>query len=187
MEKALANVCDQVALVAFGAETRMRSRARAWPDERADVGEHRMRYTLFPHSGDWRAAGAVARAAAFARPLLMAAGGPHALLKRSLVEATPVGVVIETIKPAEDGEGFVVRLYESFGARASAYLAFGVPIREAWLSNTLEDLFSPLAIEAGTVALALRPFQIATFTSEMTVATAFLADRGESKSCRPLL
>ena len=90
----------------------MRSRARAWPEERADVGEHRMRYALFPHSGDWRAAGAVA----FARPFLMAAGGPRALLKRSLVEATPVGVAIDTIKPAENGEGFVVRLYESFAA-----------------------------------------------------------------------
>ena len=117
---------------------------------------------LFPHSGDGGAAGTVARAAAFARPLLMAAGGPDALLKRSLVEARPVGVVIDTIKPTEDGEGFVVRLYESFGAQAGAHLTFGAPIREAWLSNTLEDLLSPLAIEAGTVALALRPFQIAT-------------------------
>jgi alpha-mannosidase len=126
------------------------------------LGKHRLRYALFPHHGDWRAAGTVARATAFARPLLMAAGEPDAILKRPLVEASPAGVVIDTIKPAEDGEGFVVRLYESLGAKAAAHLAFSIPIGEAWLSNTLEDRLSPRAIEAGAVALALRPFQIAT-------------------------
>ena len=132
------------------------------PDPAADIGEHRFRYALLPHAGDWRAADTVAHAARFNRPLHWIRGAPAAILETSLVSATPSSVVIDTIKPAEDGEGWVVRLYESHGGRAAARLVFGVPVDRAWLSNTLEDRLEPLPLEAGGCALALRGFQIVT-------------------------
>jgi len=70
--------------------------------------------------------------------------------------------VIDTIKPAEDEDGWVVRLYESTGGRCAARLDFGVPVTEAWFSNTLEDRLAPLKVESEGVVLDLRGFQIAT-------------------------
>jgi len=132
------------------------------PDPTADIGEHRFRYGLYPHQGDWRAADTVAHAARFGRPFEWLAGGPATILETSLVTAAPSSVVIDTIKPAEDGEGWVVRLYESHGGRARAELSFGVPVARAWLSNTLEDRLTPVAVEDGGCILSLRAFQIVT-------------------------
>jgi alpha-mannosidase len=132
------------------------------PDPDADRGKHRFRYALYPHAGDWRAAGTVAEALRFNRPLIWGPSGVDAILEKPLVEAEPGNVVIDTIKPAEDGDGFVVRLYESHGSRTAARLVFGVPVKTAAMSNTLEDRLAELAVKDDAVRLSLRPFQIAT-------------------------
>ncbi|MDB5483076.1 MAG: hypothetical protein JWO83_4129 [Caulobacteraceae bacterium] len=132
------------------------------PDPHADAGEHRFAYALYPHEGDWRAADTVAEGARFNRPLLWAPGQPADLLRTSLVSASPGHVVVDSIKPAEDGEGWVVRLYESSGARVRARLAFGPAVTSARLSNTLEDRLRPLALEGGAVEVDLRGFQLMT-------------------------
>ncbi len=137
-------------------------RGTASPDPQADIGMHRFRYALFPHAGDWRQAGTVGEAARFSRALLWTMGAPPAILAQPLVAAAPANVVVDTIKPAEDGNGWIVRLYESGGGSAAARLTFGVPVRSVHRSNTLEDKLEPLRLEAGACTLALRPFQIAT-------------------------
>jgi alpha-mannosidase len=132
------------------------------PDRDADIGEHRFAYALYPHQGDWRAANTTAMGAAFNRPVLWMGGAPAAVLEQPLVTASPAQVVIDTIKPAEDGDGWVARLYESTGGQCQARLRFGVPVSEARLSNTLEDRLEPLTMEDGALVLPLRGFQIAT-------------------------
>ena len=132
------------------------------PDPGADLGEHRFRYALSPHAGDWRDAGTVARAACFNRPILWATGSPAAILEKPLIVADSPQVVIDTVKPAEDGDGWVARLYESSGGRVSARLAFAVPVASAWLSNTLEDRLAQIPLDDGGCAIVLRGFQIAT-------------------------
>ncbi len=115
-----------------------------------------------PHEGDWRAAQTPAKAALFNRPPLWARGPVPALLETALVSATPACVVIDTIKPAEDGNGWVVRLYESFGGRVRARLRLAPPVATAFLSNTLEDRIEELQLEEGGLTLELRGFQIVT-------------------------
>ncbi|QPF83332.1 alpha-mannosidase [Bradyrhizobium genosp. L] len=132
------------------------------PDAQADLGRHRMRYAIYPHARDWRAADTVGRALCFERPLLWTRGRPRAPLKQSFLMASPAHVIVDTIKPAEDGEGFVLRLYESAGIRATAVLDFGIDIASAWMSNTLEDRIEALPTEGRSCRLPLRPFQIAT-------------------------
>jgi alpha-mannosidase len=132
------------------------------PDPGADIGTHRIRYALYPHPGDWRQAGTVAQALRFNRPVLWAPPDVDAVLEKPLVETASANVIIDTIKPAEDEDGFVVRLYESHGSATEATFSFGVPIKSAVLSNTLEDRLAPLAVEGNAVRLSLRPFQIAT-------------------------
>ena len=132
------------------------------PDPNADIGEHRFAYALYPHKHDWRDGDVVAEAARFNSPPMWINGAPSAILEHALALAEPAQVVIDTIKPAEDGEGWIVRIYESSGGPVRALLSFAVPVSQAWLSNTLEDRVSPLAIEAGVLNFDLRGFQIAT-------------------------
>jgi len=132
------------------------------PDRTADIGEHRFAYALYPHAGSWIEADTTAAAARFNRPVMWTAGAPNPVLDQSLVSASPANTVIDTIKPAEDGDGWLVRFYESTGAQGEARLTFGVAVGEAWLSNTLEDRLEPLTLDNGGVTLRLRGFQIAT-------------------------
>ncbi|MGH8122653.1 MAG: alpha-mannosidase, partial [Rudaea sp.] len=136
------------------------------PDRDADIGVHRLRYALYPHDGDWRQGETVAEAARFNRPLLWAKGALPESLSRSLVSAQPLNVVVDTIKPAEDGKGWVVRLYESSGTSTNTKLSFGVPVRRVERSNTLEDALGAVALDGHTCMLSLHPFQIVTLRVE---------------------
>jgi alpha-mannosidase len=138
------------------------ARAPTSPDPSADEGEHGFGYALYPHQGDWRDGGTVAEGAGFNRPLLWAPGSPADVLRTPLVSAIPTHVVVDGIKPAEDGEGWVVRLYESIGARVRARLSFGPAVTMANVSNTLEDRLEPLALEGGACDVDLRGFQLMT-------------------------
>jgi hypothetical protein len=80
----------------------------------------------------------------------------------SLISADRPNVVIETVKAAEDGRGFVVRLYESQRQRGSANLMSGIPLGRAYRTNLLEEDESELEIRDGTVLLQLRPYEIVT-------------------------
>jgi alpha-mannosidase len=132
------------------------------PDPTADAGEHRFAYALYPHVGDWRDAGTVAEGARFNRPFLWIPGPAADVLRARLVTASPAQVVVDGIKPAEDGEGWVVRLYESHGGRVRARLAFGPAVREVQLSNTLEDRLGSLPLDGGACEVDLRGFQLLT-------------------------
>jgi alpha-mannosidase len=141
-------------------------RGTASPDPKADIGTHRLRYALFPHAGDWRAAGTVGEAARFNRPLLWTLGSPAAILAEPFASAQPECFVIDTIKPAEDGRGFVIRVYESTGGTARVRITFGPKVRTVHLSNILEDVLSPVALCANACDIEFGPFQVRTLRVE---------------------
>ncbi len=72
-------------------------------------------------------------------------------------------VVIETLKPAEDGDGLILRLYESHGSHARTALTFAEPPASVETVDLLED---PRAEDVGLeqggarVTMRLRPFQV---------------------------
>jgi alpha-mannosidase len=70
------------------------------------------------------------------------------------------GLIVETIKRAEDGRGFIVRAYECNRRRGPATLEVGLPIKAATLTNLLEEDQSPLEVEGQRIHLQIRPFQI---------------------------
>ncbi|HEX7884002.1 MAG TPA: glycoside hydrolase family 38 C-terminal domain-containing protein, partial [Afipia sp.] len=132
------------------------------PDPNADIGHHCIRYAIYPHEGDWRTAGTVAAALRFARPVFWIKGQPHEPLRQSFLRASPSNAIVDTIKPAEDGRGWVVRLYESSGVQTPLMLEFGVEVSSVWESNILEDRIEQLRMDGGICRLSLRAFQVMT-------------------------
>ena len=143
-------------------------RSPTHPDPDADRGEHRFTYSLFPHTGGWNER-TIAAAYALNDPLIVwevggagddqPAGSPG---KISWFAVDHPNLLIETIKAAEDGEGIVLRLYESQRRRGSALLTTAFPIRAAWETNLLEEKGGVLAPEGNTLRLDYRPYQILT-------------------------
>jgi alpha-mannosidase len=144
-------------------------RAPTWPDSVADRGHHAFRFTIYPHAGDWRAAGTVRRAAEITTPLLAALELAHA---GSLGHATSFasvdvpGVELTAVKRAEDSEAIVLRLVEWNGQTQTATVTLREPVRSARRANLLEDAGDSLPVTGRTFRIALRAYEIATVLVE---------------------
>ena len=147
-------------------------RAPRSPDPLADQGAHRFTYALLPGAS---IEDAIAEGYALNLPLRVTSGNPRAtprggphepLISLTGADSRESGATIEAVKLADDRSGdVIVRLYESLGGRAEADLHAAFPIVRAEVVNLLEDpsdgALLPLRPD-GSVALALRPFQIMT-------------------------
>ena len=105
----------------------------------ADVGDHRFTYCLLPHGAGLDAV----RQAAYSlsRPLLWRRSGPHAgTLSRqfSLASTDAPGVIVETLKWAEDEDALVLRVYEAAGGDTRSGLQLGVPAQGVHEVDLLE-------------------------------------------------
>ena len=101
-----------------------------------------------------------AEALRFNAPLLVGEGEAGAAGSRSWFACTEL--MVDTVKPAEDGDAVIVRLYEPHGARGTARLRVGVPFGDAWLANLLEDRLGAAEVEGNEIVVPFRPFEIVT-------------------------
>ena len=110
-----------------------------------DQGIQRFRYTLFPHAGSWENAGTVQHAAELNQPpvALFATFHPDGILSQSdsFLSVEPENVMVTVLKQAEDGDGLVLRAFETVGAVAHA------SIRLPKLGRVIEADFGPNEIK----------------------------------------
>ena len=81
---------------------------------------------------------------------------------QSLLSVSSPHVIIETVKRAEDGDGIIVRLYESQRKRGPVQLQAGFAVQAAWETNLLEENETALSVDDNSISLNLRPYQIMT-------------------------
>ncbi len=140
-------------------------RAPKWPDATADLGTHDFTYSLYPHQGDWRSAHTLRKAAELNTAVVAIAAkanrGPL-LSTGSFIEFNGQHVVLDTVKPSEDGRGSILRLYESSGGREVVQLIWKQQYSEVYLSNALEDKLELVNHHQGEFELDFAPFEIKT-------------------------
>jgi alpha-mannosidase len=143
-------------------------RSPTMPDPAADFGEHRFKYSLYPHIGAWNEE-TQREAYLLNDPIIVYRSrskgqGSGELISTldSLLSVSAPNVIIETIKRAEDGNGIIVRLYESQRKRGPVQLRAGFPVESAWVTNLLEENELALNVEDNSIQLPLRPYQIMT-------------------------
>ena len=136
-------------------------RSPTMPDEQADQGEHRFTYSLYPHA-DALGVPTVREAYFLNYPQIHHRGEGKATEALSLVGIEPEECVVETVKPAEDGEGWVVRYYESQRTRGSAQLKLGAEVEKVQETDLLEQVRGQLAVRGTRVSQPYTPFSIRT-------------------------
>ena len=133
-------------------------KSSTWPDPSADRCEHEFTYAIMGQSGPGFA-GIRAAAEALNHPLLVAPGlgelEPPASIDR-------INVLIETVKPTEDGIGYILRIYESEGLASSAELAFGHEVAAVHVTDLHEKKHRSLETKNRRLQLSLEPRQILT-------------------------
>ncbi len=141
-------------------------RSPEWPDPHADEGEHDFTYALYPHGGGWKTAGTMRRGYELNYKLLaVLAGVPHrgALPStHSFVRLDSDNVVLTAIKQAEDGDALIFRFYEWAGQNAQVRLHLPPRATQAFETNLIEQHDTELPIEAGTVTVPTKAFEIKT-------------------------
>jgi alpha-mannosidase len=143
-------------------------RSPTMPDPMADFGEHDFAYSLYPHAGSWNE-DTQREAYLLNDPILVympkedcqISASPVSTLSSLLTPSSP-NVIIETVKRAEDGEGIIVRLYESQRTRRQVQLRVGFKVQSAWETSLLEENETQLDVDNDTIQLTLRPYQIMT-------------------------
>lgn len=137
------------------------------PDPTADIGQHQFAYALLPHPGGWQQADVARAGYEFNIPVRLSpvpAGQVGDLpISWSFVHCDSRNVLLETVKQAENGNGWVLRLYEYMQCRGTATLTFAGQIAGAELCNLLEESETPLPVEDGCrVVFPVSPYEIKT-------------------------
>ncbi|MEN6478793.1 MAG: glycoside hydrolase family 38 C-terminal domain-containing protein [Anaerolineales bacterium] len=130
------------------------------PDMTADQGLQEFAYAFYAWNGALAESDLVREGYDLNVPVRTATGRAETT---SLFALDAPNVIIDTVKPAEDGSGeVIVRLYEAMRAATECTLACGLPVSGAVQTNLLEEEAVALPVQAGKVALSFRPFELKT-------------------------
>lgn len=138
------------------------------PDKTADKGQHTFTYSLLPHPGDWREGNTPREAYELNYPLYtipvkkgQSGSKPGDF---SLASLSASHVMLETVKKAEDGKGWIFRVYEFEQRRnRSVKIRFGKEIAQAVECNLVEEGALPVEFSGSEIQFTILPFEIKTF------------------------
>ena len=111
------------------------------PDPQSDIGMHEMTFSIYPHKGDWRAAGTVQRGYELNQPLVaLVTKGHEGWLPtaKSFLSVSAPNLVVTALKQAEDGDGLIVRLYETTGEPSQGKIRTPLPCA-SWVETDLME------------------------------------------------
>lgn len=133
------------------------------PNKTADQEEHVFTYALYPHKEVWCAAGTVQEAYKLNQPVYAAAGE----LKnsgKSFISTDKDNIIIETVKPAENGDGMIVRLYDCENSLTKATLTFAEGMLESVEEcNLMEEKEVDIEACGNSFTVSVKPYEIKTY------------------------
>jgi alpha-mannosidase len=132
------------------------------PDNRGDHGKHHFTYSLLPHTCGFSVESVVRPSYELNIPVVQYPAGPEASPIPGILSVDAPNIIVESIKWAEKGHAFVVRLYEAGKVGSRARIKFSIPLVSVSETNLLEGNPKPLESENGELHLFFRPFQIKT-------------------------
>jgi len=139
-------------------------RAPIKPDPEADRGNHEFTYSLYPHKGRLSDAGVVREGFDLNYPLIA-----DPIESNKTIEATqclfrvePDTVVLDTIKPAENGEGIILRFYESAHRRSRTLVQTGFKIAQAKECDMREHPRHDITVNNNSFEIHMKPFEVKT-------------------------
>jgi len=136
------------------------------PDPKPDQGVQEITYSLYPHSGDWRAAGTVRRAYELNNPLIPVRQSWHKGslgATQSWVGVKPDNLIVTAFKRPEDGNGMILRFYECAGIPTKAQIRVPKGVK-FWSETDLMERATgkPLRIGQNGISLPVGKYEIKT-------------------------
>lgn len=127
------------------------------PDKNADQGEHTFTYSILSHKGDWFQGQVEQEAQHLNQPCQVIEG--ELLIDRAF-EFGCENVVLDALKRAEDGQGWIVRLHEYAGQDAHVCLSPNIQYTR-WCETSLMEENISQASDA-PIEIKLTPYEVKT-------------------------
>lgn len=133
------------------------------PNKTADQEEHVFTYALYPHKEMWSAAGTVQEAYKLNQPAY-ATKGELKNTDKSFISTDKDNIIIETVKPAENGDGMIVRLYDCENSLTKATLTFAEGMLESVEEcNLMEEKEADIEACGNSFTVSVKPYEIKTY------------------------
>ncbi|SHE36658.1 alpha-mannosidase [Caldanaerobius fijiensis DSM 17918] len=136
------------------------------PNVDADREVHEFTYSLYPHSGDWKAADVVSMAYNLNCPMYAKVEAPHEgtlPAQLSLLNVDKSNVVVEVVKKAEDSDDIIVRMYECYNTRTKVKFTFFKQLERVAECDLMENEVKELDFDGNTFSFEIKPYEIKTF------------------------
>lgn len=144
-------------------------KSATFPYEMADKELHEFTYSLYPHVGDFARGDVHYQAQMLNSPLYFL---PHkvkpALDCVSFFAVNARNVFIETVKPAYDGHGIIIRLVEFQNIRCSCELSVFGKIKAAFECDLLENNIDEIKLSYNSAVFHVKPYEIKTIRVLLT-------------------
>lgn len=144
-------------------------RAPTCPDRLGDLGINTFIYSFYPHSGTWQTGGTVNNAFELNFPLMGFATEKHqgnSEAGTSFIEVSHDDFVIDAVKTAEDGNGVIIRGYESCRFRGERTITLNIPFTKVTECNLMEDNENNIPTDGNSFTIKVKPFEVRTFRIE---------------------
>jgi alpha-mannosidase len=141
-------------------------RCQTCPNSVQDREYHEFTFSIYPHTNAVAASDVVKEAFNVNYPAyaVFAKANNGALASSySFVSANKGNIVIETIKEAEDGNGIIVRAYETWNSKTKVAFSFCDEIKNATECNLIEDGAESVSFSGNILEAEFKPFEIKTF------------------------
>lgn len=100
----------------------------------------------------------------FLKPVVAKNGSNGSLpAAMSFIQVDSANVIVDTLKAAEDGNGFILRVYESTGCRQNVTIGIALNINEVSECNLVEVDKNMVEFKNGSMTFYIKPFEIKTF------------------------
>jgi alpha-mannosidase len=131
------------------------------PDPRGDEGRKMFTYSLCPHHGGFSTENVIRAAYELNIPVFVT---PKASTIRTepLLQIEASNVLLEATKVAENEDGLIFRFYEAERSAVKTLIYFAFPVKQAFLTNLLEEVVAELPLENQSVEIEFRAFEIKT-------------------------
>ncbi len=136
------------------------------PDPNADQGAHQFIYSLLPFHAD-HPEHLDHEAYDLNAPLrILDISVPAQGGNTPLVLSSARNVIVETVKPAQNGNDIIIRMFEAHGTATTTHLSIGPACAAAHLATIFEVAISELNLDGNKIAVTLKPFEIVTLRLE---------------------
>ncbi|EAL63688.1 hypothetical protein DDB_G0287577 [Dictyostelium discoideum AX4] len=140
------------------------------PDDTCDMGSHKFTYSIYPHRGSLQSASVIKEGYSLNNNFYISET-PFSLASTTHIDKTFIStnkeaIIVDTIKKAEDGTSFVVRVYESFGGATTFNFTSSIlpiPFKSIIECNGLEEVNQSSKSYKFNDTIKINPFEIKTF------------------------